>query len=159
MFTDDWIPTADLWFWKRPFYQLSHNHFPCSKKCLPGSLVVASCCGSRHHHPVAVVGWHPDSTDCPNLRASGGCLAAVAMVKVPIGYPFLDSCQGRRICFHQGLLAASCYHQSCHHGCHGVPCHQARQVHRVLLCGSLGHFQVRGRVLHAWDLHALVHLS
>ena len=28
MFADDWIRTADLWHWKRPLYQLSHNHFP-----------------------------------------------------------------------------------------------------------------------------------
>ena len=25
---DDWIRTAHLWYWKRPLYQLSHNHFP-----------------------------------------------------------------------------------------------------------------------------------
>ena len=24
---NDWIRTADLWNWKRPHYQLSHNHF------------------------------------------------------------------------------------------------------------------------------------
>ena len=28
MFADDWIQTMDLWNWKRPFYQLSHNHCP-----------------------------------------------------------------------------------------------------------------------------------
>ena len=27
-FADDWIWTADLWYWKQPLYQLSHNHFP-----------------------------------------------------------------------------------------------------------------------------------
>ena len=27
-FADDWIRTADLWYQKRPLYQLSHNHFP-----------------------------------------------------------------------------------------------------------------------------------
>ena len=27
-FTDDWIQTVDLWRWKRPLYQLSHNHCP-----------------------------------------------------------------------------------------------------------------------------------
>ena len=27
-FADDWSRTADLWYWKRPLYQLSHNHFP-----------------------------------------------------------------------------------------------------------------------------------
>ena len=27
-FADDWIQTADLWYWKRPLYQLSHNHCP-----------------------------------------------------------------------------------------------------------------------------------
>ena len=25
-FADDWIQTADLWFWKQPLYQLSPNH-------------------------------------------------------------------------------------------------------------------------------------
>ena len=25
-FADDWIWTADLWYQKRPVYQLSHNH-------------------------------------------------------------------------------------------------------------------------------------
>ena len=24
-FADEWIQTADLWYWKRPLYQLSHN--------------------------------------------------------------------------------------------------------------------------------------
>ena len=28
-FADDWIRTADLWCWKQPLDQLSHNH------CLP----------------------------------------------------------------------------------------------------------------------------
>ena len=27
-FADGWIQTADLWCWKRPLYQLRHNHFP-----------------------------------------------------------------------------------------------------------------------------------
>ena len=27
-FADVWIWTADLWCWKRPLYQLSHNHCP-----------------------------------------------------------------------------------------------------------------------------------
>ena len=27
-FANDWIPTADLWYWKQPLYQLSHNHYP-----------------------------------------------------------------------------------------------------------------------------------
>ena len=27
-FADDWIRTADLWYWKRLLYQLSHNHCP-----------------------------------------------------------------------------------------------------------------------------------
>ena len=27
-FADDWIQTADLWYRKRPLYQLSHNHCP-----------------------------------------------------------------------------------------------------------------------------------
>ena len=25
---NDWNRTADLLYWKRPLYQLSHNHFP-----------------------------------------------------------------------------------------------------------------------------------
>ena len=25
---DDWIQTADLWYWKQPLCQLSHNHCP-----------------------------------------------------------------------------------------------------------------------------------
>ena len=28
IFADDGIRTADLWNWKRPLYQLSHNHCP-----------------------------------------------------------------------------------------------------------------------------------
>ena len=27
-FANDWSQTADLWYQKRPLYQLSHNHFP-----------------------------------------------------------------------------------------------------------------------------------
>ena len=27
-FADEWIRTADLWYWKWPLYQLSHNHCP-----------------------------------------------------------------------------------------------------------------------------------
>ena len=27
-FADHWIWTMDLWYWKRPLYQLSHNHCP-----------------------------------------------------------------------------------------------------------------------------------
>ena len=26
-FVDDWIRTADLWYWKQPLYKLSHNQF------------------------------------------------------------------------------------------------------------------------------------
>ena len=26
MFANDWIRTTDLWYWKQPLYQLSHNH-------------------------------------------------------------------------------------------------------------------------------------
>ena len=35
-FADDWIRTADLWYWKQPLYQLSHNHnhFPFLFLCL-----------------------------------------------------------------------------------------------------------------------------
>ena len=28
---DDWIQTTDVWNWKRPLYQLSHNHYPVSQ--------------------------------------------------------------------------------------------------------------------------------
>ena len=31
-FADDWIWTADLWYWKRPLCQLSHNHCPLYSK-------------------------------------------------------------------------------------------------------------------------------
>ena len=27
-FADDWIRTMDIWCWKQPLYQLSHNHCP-----------------------------------------------------------------------------------------------------------------------------------
>ena len=27
-FANDWISTADLWYWNLPLYQLSHNHLP-----------------------------------------------------------------------------------------------------------------------------------
>ena len=27
-FANDWIRTTNLWCWKRPLYQLHHNHFP-----------------------------------------------------------------------------------------------------------------------------------
>ena len=27
-FADDWSQTADHWYWKRPLYQVGHNHFP-----------------------------------------------------------------------------------------------------------------------------------
>ena len=30
-FADDWIRTADLWYQKRPLYQLSHNHCPVNR--------------------------------------------------------------------------------------------------------------------------------
>ena len=46
-FADDWIRTADLWYWKRPLYQLSHNHylifirdfFPVVKCAINGSIL------------------------------------------------------------------------------------------------------------------------
>ena len=28
IFADEWIRTTDFWFWKRPLYQLSRNHWP-----------------------------------------------------------------------------------------------------------------------------------
>ena len=31
-FADDWIRTADLWYWKQLLYQLSHNHCPSRMK-------------------------------------------------------------------------------------------------------------------------------
>ena len=33
-FAYDWIRTVDLWYWKRPLYQLSHNHFQEWLVCL-----------------------------------------------------------------------------------------------------------------------------
>ena len=33
-FADDWVRTADLWCWKRPRYQLRHNHCPLIKSIL-----------------------------------------------------------------------------------------------------------------------------
>ena len=33
-FSDDWIRTSDLWNWKWPLYQLSHNHCPKKITCL-----------------------------------------------------------------------------------------------------------------------------
>ena len=29
IFANDWIWPADLWNWKQPLYQLSHNHYHC----------------------------------------------------------------------------------------------------------------------------------
>ena len=37
-FDNDWIWTADLWYWKQPLYHLSHNHFPLSFKLSPPLL-------------------------------------------------------------------------------------------------------------------------
>ena len=36
----DWIQTAFLWNWKRPLYQLSHNHCPGVIKLLKGVLIL-----------------------------------------------------------------------------------------------------------------------
>ena len=33
-FANDWIQTADLWYWKQPLYQLSHNHCPRTGKLM-----------------------------------------------------------------------------------------------------------------------------
>ena len=41
-FADDWIRTTDLWYWKRPLYQLSHNHCPTFRFFNVG-LVVKNC--------------------------------------------------------------------------------------------------------------------
>ena len=32
-FPNDWIRTSDLWYFKRPLYQLGHHHCPCSYLC------------------------------------------------------------------------------------------------------------------------------
>ena len=37
-FANDWSQTADLWYQKRPLYQLSHNHFPTA------NYLIASQC-------------------------------------------------------------------------------------------------------------------
>ena len=53
--TVDWIRTADLWCWKRPLYQLSHNHGKKNNLALPSMIICdrmwskkslkgASCC-------------------------------------------------------------------------------------------------------------------
>ena len=31
-FANDWIRTVDLWYWKQPLNQLSHNHCPTNAK-------------------------------------------------------------------------------------------------------------------------------
>ena len=37
----DWIRTVDLWFWKRPLYQLRHNHCPTTiVKCVLGNASI-----------------------------------------------------------------------------------------------------------------------
>ena len=36
-FADDWIQTADLWYWKQPLYQLSHTR--CPKMFVTSSLL------------------------------------------------------------------------------------------------------------------------
>ena len=36
-FADDWIRTADLWYWKRPRYQLSHTTTAHPIHCLTGT--------------------------------------------------------------------------------------------------------------------------
>ena len=33
IFANDWNRTVDLWYWKRPLYQLSHNHCPTALFC------------------------------------------------------------------------------------------------------------------------------
>ena len=35
LFADDWIRTADLWYWKRPLYQLSHTTTALVTEFLP----------------------------------------------------------------------------------------------------------------------------
>ena len=41
-FANDWIRTADLWFWKQPLCQLNHNH--CSCFCCSHSRTSCRCC-------------------------------------------------------------------------------------------------------------------
>ena len=43
-FADDWFRSADLWYWKQPLYQLSHNHSPL---LVPLSQTIHACQGRK----------------------------------------------------------------------------------------------------------------
>ena len=47
-FADDWIRTADLWYWKRPLYQLCHDHCPMLCNCLISLFRVHSKVGKEY---------------------------------------------------------------------------------------------------------------
>ena len=42
-FANDWSQTADLWYWKRRLYQLSHNHFPSAPHLTKKFFVIIFC--------------------------------------------------------------------------------------------------------------------
>ena len=43
-FADDWIQTADLWYWKQPLYQLRHNHCPVFENLCPINNCIKNAC-------------------------------------------------------------------------------------------------------------------
>ena len=43
-FADESVRTMDIWFRKRPLYQLSHNYNP-----IPNDFALTSLTGSNHH--------------------------------------------------------------------------------------------------------------
>ena len=42
-FANDWIRTSDLWFWKQPLYQLSHNHCQIFVFCYKTAQPIVTC--------------------------------------------------------------------------------------------------------------------
>ena len=40
---DGWIRTVDLWFWKRPLYQMSHTHCPSISLAFVNNIYARSC--------------------------------------------------------------------------------------------------------------------
>ena len=49
-FANDWIRTTGLWYWKRPLYQLSHNHRPnCLVYCNSFANQHAILCFQQQH--------------------------------------------------------------------------------------------------------------
>ena len=74
-FADDWIRTADLWFWKRPLYQLRHNHFPrghkvfeANKKCKHCKMIFSS--PLPLYLPSSITMWGGNSIDCTDTTTA-----------------------------------------------------------------------------------------